>query len=170
MPNSIFVCRFFEWKRTKEGKQPYFIYFPRGSPDTKPDVKPETKPDMKTEPIKPESDPQSSSEPGAKLDAVHIKQDPDAVRPTLSSSGESAAPKKELKQEIKTEPEEADALDDDGETRKAFSAEGAPMKQTKDAACSEAVTNPAQAEDEGTLPQSQLWLWSVLSCMLGYPD
>ena len=159
MPNSIFVCRFFEWKRTKEGKQPYFIYFPRGSPDTKPDVKPETKPDMKMEPLKAESDPQSSSEPGAKLEAVHIKpdpedikQDPDAVWPTLSSSGESAAPKKELKQEIKIEPEEADALDDDGETRKAFSAEGAPMKQTKDAACSEAVTNPTQAEDEGTLP------------------
>jgi hypothetical protein len=47
----LFLYRFFEWKRSKEGKQPYFIYFPQDSDgDKKHDSKPTLPPHVKTDP------------------------------------------------------------------------------------------------------------------------
>ncbi|KAL8562820.1 hypothetical protein ACOMHN_004512 [Nucella lapillus] len=75
---------FFEWKRSAEGKQPYFIYFPQKSSDTPPDIKPDAslqthppvKPDLKTE-VKPDP---------SKLDCkasvrAQLKQEPKDIKP-----------------------------------------------------------------------------------------
>ena len=153
------VRRFFEWKRGKEGKQPYFIYFPQGSPHTETDIKPETKQELKTQQIKP--DPQSSLAQGTKLEPVDIKpdseepasvqarRDTDAVE-LVPSSGELAVPRKTQKQEIKTEAEEAGAGNHANETKKSVAPEQGPRKQATERTCFEVASDSAHTEDDGT--------------------
>lgn len=139
------------------------------------DTKPETKQELKTQQIKPDPDPQSSlaqvtkQEPvdikpdpnphsslaqvGIKPDpeelaSVHARQDPAAVKP-VPSSGELAVPGKTLKQEIKTEAEEAGAGDHDNGAKKATSPEQAPRKQATERTCFEDASDSALTEDDG---------------------
>ncbi|XP_070177407.1 abasic site processing protein HMCES-like isoform X2 [Littorina saxatilis] len=98
---------FFEWKRTEKGKQPYFIYFPQSAEDTKPDVKPDTKLDIKTEPIKPDPDAKSLSETKPKLGPACVKPEPNGDNEPIAASSSEEATKREVKQEIKSEPDEA---------------------------------------------------------------
>ena len=91
------------------------------------------------------------------MDPAHVKPDPDAVQlsvkrekqaevePTPSSSGESLAPKQEVKQEIKTEADDADEVD--GEPKDA-----AKSRPTKGGTCSEVCSDTVPSEDEGTSP------------------
>lgn len=173
------VRRFFEWKRGKEGKQPYFIYFPQGSPHTETDIKPETKQELKTQQIKP--DPQSSLAQGTKLEpvkkpdpdhhsssaqvaklepvdikpdseepaSVQARRDTDAVE-LVPSSGELAVPRKTQKQEIKTEAEEAGAGNHANETKKSVAPEQGPRKQATERTCFEVASDSAHTEDDGT--------------------
>ncbi|KAK7495798.1 hypothetical protein BaRGS_00013018 [Batillaria attramentaria] len=81
---------FFEWKRTKDAKQPYFIYFPHNPDDVKPQVKTEVDPQSHTE-QKPER-----------------KPDPSEAKPELKPDPSEFKP--ELKTEIKPDPRDMDKM------------------------------------------------------------
>lgn len=84
----ILADGFFEWKRSKEGKQPYFIYFPQDSQDQKPA---DVKPGLTSHPDEADLVPHTSTERKTKRKATDIKPDRDSSE-----------------QPVKTEPQDHD--------------------------------------------------------------
>lgn len=89
---------FFEWKTSKDGKQPYFIYFPNTPEVVKTEVKTEpsseTKPELKPDLIRPDPDHPGSTNLNQESKTGHIKPDLDSVS-------------SKIKKEVKTEPVES---------------------------------------------------------------
>ena len=81
-----FLCRFYEWKRSKDTKQPYYIYFPQNKDKNSnlTEVKVE---DIKTEKVKVKIEDTKMEAVKVKVEDVKVKEGGESIKIQKEDSG-----------------------------------------------------------------------------------